>query len=142
MSPFWAFSNCFCGDSVKPSPSTKYNNQLLLHNDQQNDTMICILQQIAVNTCGIWNETHRETELDKSIAAGVGKLASLYAATHADAALGLEREDELRRKIEACCPSEPPVPVCQEKPCPPPPPFEPQPPVIQPPPKVEQPSKG
>ena len=32
----------------------QYTNQALSQNDKQNDTMICILEQIAVNTCGIW----------------------------------------------------------------------------------------
>ncbi len=114
----------------------QYTNQALFHNDQQNDTIICILQQIAVNTCGIWNESHDQTELQKAIRAATRKLASLYAATHGDAALSLEREEELRRQIEACCPPKPPEPVCSESPCPAPPPFEEEPPKTQPPPRL------
>jgi hypothetical protein len=114
----------------------QYTNQALFHNDQQNDTMICILQQIAVNTCGIWNETHLQTPLQEAIKASSRKLADLYAATHGDAALTLEREEELRRQIEACCPPETPAPACVEKPCPKPGPFEEKPPRTEPPPQL------
>ena len=114
----------------------QYTNQALFQNDKQNDTMICILQQISVNTCGIWNEAHTQTELEKAIREATRKLAWLYSSTHGDAALDLEREEELRRQIEACCPPKPPEPVCAESPCPAPPPFDQPPPETQPPPQV------
>lgn len=114
----------------------QYTNQALFQNDKQNDTMICILQQISVNTCGIWNEAHTQTELQEAIKAATHKLACLYAATHGDAALTLEREEGLRRHIEECCPPKPKEPVCVESPCPAPPPFEKKPPKPQPPPKI------
>lgn len=114
----------------------KYTNQALLQNDKQNDTMICILQQVAVNTCGIWNEAHTQTDLQKEIKAATGKLAFLFAATHSDALFALEQDEELRRKIEACCPPKPAAPVCAETPCPAPPQFDQQPPETQPPPQT------
>ncbi len=114
----------------------QYTNQALFHNDQQNDTMICQLQQIAVNTCGIWNETHLQTPLQEAIKASSRKLADLYAATHGQAAITLEREEELRRQLEACCPPKPVPPACVEEPCPKPEPFEQKPPRTEPPPKI------
>jgi hypothetical protein len=114
----------------------QYTNQALFHNDQQNDTMICLLQQISVNTCGIWNEAHAQTPLQQAIKKAVRRLADLYAATHGDAALTLEREEELRRRIEACCPPEPPASACVEKPCPAPKPFGEKPPATEPPPNI------
>jgi hypothetical protein len=120
----------------------QYTNQALFHNDQQNDTMICLLQQIAVNTCGIWNEAHTQTPLQQAIKATSRKLADLYAATHGDAAITLEREEELRRQLEACCPPEPPAQACVERPCPTPERFEDKPPRTEPPPKLaERPNK-
>jgi ABC-type transporter Mla subunit MlaD len=113
----------------------QYTNQALFQNDQQNDTMICILQQIAVNTCGIWNEAHTQTPLQEAIKAATRRLANLYAATHGDAALTLEREGELRRQIEACCPPEPSPPACVEQPCPAPKPLDQKPPRTEPPPR-------
>jgi hypothetical protein len=114
----------------------QYTNQALFQNDKQNDTMICILQQVSVNTCGIWNEVHTQTDLQKGIDAAAQKLAKLYASTHGDAAGTLAREEELRRRIEECCPSKEPKPVCVEKPCPEPAPFAQQPPSTQPPPQI------
>jgi hypothetical protein len=113
----------------------QYTNQALFQNDQQNDAMICILQQISVNTCGIWNEAHTQTPLQEAIKAAIRKLACLYAATHGDAALTLEREAELRRQIEACCPPEPSPPACVEQPCPTPKPLDQKPPRTEPPPQ-------
>ena len=113
----------------------QYTNQALFHNNQQNDTMICMLQQISVNTCGIWNEAHTQTPLQEAIKAAIRKLADLYAATHGEAALSQEREEELRRQIEACCPPKPPEPACVERPCPTPERFDEKPPKTDPPPR-------
>ena len=96
----------------------QYTNQALFQNDNQNDTIICSLQQIAVNTCGIWNEADVQTELQKRTVSAAQKLAQLYAASHGDAAIALHRNAELLRRIEECCPCEPPKPVCDESPCP------------------------
>ena len=79
----------------------QYTNQALSQNDKQNDTMICILEQISVNTCGIWNEAHIQTDLEKGIEAAAQKLARLYAATHGDAAVAFAREEELLRRMRS-----------------------------------------
>ncbi len=113
-----------------------YTNQALFHNNRQNDTMICQLQQIAVNTCCVCNEAHSQTGLQEAMKAAASKLADLYAATHGDAAVTLEREADLRRQIEACCPPEPAPPACADRPCPKPEPFEEKPPRTEPPPRV------
>ena len=114
----------------------QYTNQALSQNDKQNDTIICILQQISVNTCGIWNEAHIQADLQKGIEASAQRLAKLYSATHGDAAVTLDREEELRRRIEKCCPPEERKPVCVETPCPAPAPFTQSPPATQPPPQI------
>ena len=54
----------------------------------------------------------------------------------AEATLIHEREEALRRQIEACCPPPERPPICVEPPCPTPPPFELPPPKPQPPPSV------
>ena len=112
-----------------------YTNLALFHNDQQNDTMICQLQQIAENTCCTCNEAHTQTGLQEETQVAIKKLADLYAATHGNAALTLERETELRKQIEACCPPEAPVPACVERPCPKPEPFDEKPPKTETPPR-------
>jgi hypothetical protein len=114
----------------------QYTNQALFQNDKQNDTIICSLQQISVNTCGIWNEADVQTELQKRVDAAAQKLAHLYAACHGDAALALHRDQELLRRIEECCPPVKPKPVCVETPCPAPAHLDQQPPATQPPPQI------
>ena len=114
----------------------QYTNQALFENDQQNDTMICILEHISQNTCGIVDEAHTQTGLQKSISHAVRKLADLYANSHAEAELAREERERLQDEIEKCCPPKPPEPVCVYQPCPAPPPFTQAPPVTQPPPQL------
>jgi hypothetical protein len=54
-----------------------YTNQALYHNDQQNDTIICILEHISKDTCELWNEAHTQTELQKIIKHNTTMLADL-----------------------------------------------------------------
>src|SRR5262249_4586416 len=88
-----------------------YTNQALYHNDQQNDTIICILEHISKNTCSLLNEAHVQTGLQTVIQKNTMTLAELYAATPAEAALARERLEALRKQVEECCPPEPPKPV-------------------------------
>jgi hypothetical protein len=96
---------------------TSYTNQALYHNDQQNDTIICILEKIAKNTCDLVNQSYLQTALQTIIQKNTTGLAGMYASAHAEAALALERERALRQEIEKCCPPKPPTPPCQEQPC-------------------------
>src|ERR1041384_1691115 len=59
-----------------------YTNQALFHNDQQNDTIICILEHISKNTCGILDEEHIQTGLLTDMEEDVDVVSDLYAATH------------------------------------------------------------
>jgi hypothetical protein len=95
-----------------------FANSALVHQIRQNDTIICLLRQIADNTCRILNEEHVQTGLQTEIAADADTLAALYSATHADAALAHGRELALQAQIEACCPPSEPEPACQPKECP------------------------
>ena len=110
----------------------QYTNQALYENDQQNQTMVCILEHISQNTCALLNEAHIQTGLQTAIRQFTGNLNELYAATHAAAELAREREAALRHKIEECCPPKAPEPVCTYAPCPAPPPLREQPPQVQP----------
>jgi hypothetical protein len=95
-----------------------YTNQALYHNNEQNDTIICILEHISKNTCELLNEAHTQTGLQTVIKDNTTVLADLYAATHADAALARQRLEALRKQIEECCPPEVPPPPCDYERCP------------------------
>ena len=113
-----------------------YANEALYHNAKQNDTIICILEHISENTCRLLNEAAVQTRLQTSIEASTRQLAALFAATHAEAALALDKQEELREQIEKCCPPRPPEPACHHERCPSPgtlkePPKGERPPVIE-----------
>lgn len=95
-----------------------YANQALYQNDQQNDTMICILEHIAKDVCAQLNEAHTQTGLQTTIKDKVVALADLYAAAHPADALALERLEAIRKQCEECCPPKPVPPVCVYEPCP------------------------
>ncbi|SRR6266481_1141662 len=106
---------------------TAYTNQALFHNALQNDTIICILEKIAKSVCDLVNQSHLQTALQAAIGKNTAQLADLFAATHAEAALTLEREQALRQEIEKCCPPRPPTPPCHDEPCSAPGPLQPPP---------------
>jgi ABC-type transporter Mla subunit MlaD len=109
-----------------------YTNQALEHNAKQNDTIICILEHISKNTCDLVTESHKQTALQTAMKESQRKLADLFAATHAAAALQWEKDEALRKQIEECCPPPRPEPACRYEKCPapdrlgPPPKVEPQ----------------
>ena len=105
-------------------------NNATYHQIKQLDTIICLLKQIADQTCRLLNESHTQTGLQSDIAHDAETLAALYAVTHAEAALIRDREEALRREIEACCPPAPPATPCQPPACPDPGPFD-SPPVFE-----------
>jgi hypothetical protein len=94
-----------------------YANLALYQNDQQNDTIICILEHISKNTCDLDTQSQIQTALQTAIRDKMAILTRLYEATHAADALLLEREAELRRQIEKCCPPQAPPPACTYEPC-------------------------
>jgi predicted nucleic acid-binding Zn-ribbon protein len=94
-----------------------YTNDALAHNAKQNDTIICLLDKIARNTCTLVNSAAEQTALQRSLEATNRMLAELYAATHAEAAHQREQHDELRKQIERCCPPPQPQPPCRYEPC-------------------------
>lgn len=92
-------------------------NGALVHQIKQLDTVICLLKQIADNTCRLVNESHTQTGLQSAIEVDTDTLASLFAVSHAEAALVLQREQALKAQVEACCPPKPEPPACQPQKC-------------------------
>ncbi|TFW17241.1 hypothetical protein [Duganella callida] len=92
--------------------------KLLFHLTQQADTMICTLEHISKNTCGILTQATIQTHLQKAIAGELHTLVELTKLAHPAAALELEHFAKLRAEIEHCCPPpQMPPPACTYEPC-------------------------
>jgi hypothetical protein len=105
----------------------QYANQALYHNDQQNDTIICILEHIAKNTCELLNQSVIQTALQTEMESDIDDLECMFASANAAAALECKRLHGLQEQIEKCCPPAKPKPPCDYAPCPAPRPIGPPP---------------
>ena len=105
----------------------QYTNQALYQNDQQNDTIICLLEHISKNTCDLVNQAALQTEAQLHMERDIDTLESMFATVNAGAALEAKRLHALKEQIEKCCPPEEPAPPCTFAPCPAPKPIGPPP---------------
>ena len=102
-----------------------YTNKALHHLTTQADTIICALEHVSRNTCGVLNEAHQQTELLTGIRADTADLLDLTRSVNPAGAVQLDKEKELRRDIARCCPPEVECPACKYVPCLAPQPLEP-----------------
>lgn len=91
--------------------------KLLFHQTRQMDTMICMLDQISRHTCAMLNELSVQTKLQTKMAADISVLRYIEESTNPEAALILSRYEELKEKIERCCPPDRSEPPCKHDPC-------------------------
>lgn len=105
----------------------QYTNQALYQNDQQNDTIICILEHISQNTCSLLNQSVIQTALQTEMESDIDGLESMFASANPAAALEQKRLHEMEEQIEKCCPPKKPEPPCTYRPCSAPPPIGPPP---------------
>jgi hypothetical protein len=98
--------------------------KLLFHLTQQADTIICALEHISQNTCGILTEATIQTRLQTAIAEDVHVISEIAKAANPAVALELASIAKLRAEIERCCPPQVPPAACSYKPCPAPRPIE------------------
>jgi hypothetical protein len=96
---------------------------LLFHLTQQADTMICALDQIAKNTCGILTQVTIQTQLQERLLKDADAIRAIEDSVHPGVALELCKIAELRAQIEKCCPPPKPEPACTYTPCPAPKPI-------------------
>lgn len=94
-----------------------YADQALFHISEQNDTIICNLEKISKLTCDMLNESHIQTDLQKSTKENTNTLLELYRLSHPEAACEFERLNKLHKEILKCCPKEKPGPFCTYGPC-------------------------
>lgn len=95
-----------------------YTNQLLAHEIQQNDTIICNLTKIAQQTCELVNYAALQTAAQQAMREDLEDLKQLYELANPAAAVEQHRLEALNRKIEQCCPPKPPKSPCVYEPCP------------------------
>jgi len=96
----------------------QYTNLALAQIASQNDTMICIQEHIAKNTCETLNQVSIQTKLQTRMQKDVAALSDMYATVHAEAALERERFLALKAQMEECCPPPQSEPPCNYEPCP------------------------
>jgi hypothetical protein len=91
--------------------------KLLFHLTQQADTMICNLEHISQNTCGILTQVTIQTGLQTAMADDVDATRELTESANPAAALERVRLRKLQAEIERCCPPRTPPPACTYQPC-------------------------
>ena len=97
--------------------------RLLFHLTQQADTMICTLEHISRNTCGILTQTTIQTRLQTQMAGDLEELKEVTEIANPAAAVEHAKLAKLKAEIERCCPPEVPPPACTYEPCPAPRPI-------------------
>ena len=97
--------------------------ELLFHLTEQADTMICALEHISKNTCGILTQVTIQTQLQTRLLDDADALRYIAESAYPQAALERQRLADLRAEIERCCPPEKPKPACSYEPCPAPKPV-------------------
>ncbi|GAC1484497.1 MAG: hypothetical protein NVS1B9_01080 [Solirubrobacteraceae bacterium] len=95
-----------------------YTNKALALNDQQNETMICILEKISKNTCEILTQVTIQTRLEESIGDHASALDDMFQSVNPGAARELKRSLDERAALEKCCPPPAEPPACTYEPCP------------------------
>ncbi len=101
---------------------SKYQNHFLGSMMNHFDTMICQLEKISKQTCYSLNELHRQTGIQKSLAKDISFILELYKQENPGAVLRIKELEELKKKIEECCPPDEKEDVfCRYIPC-----FKPQ----------------
>lgn len=91
--------------------------KLLFQLTQQADTMICALEHISRNTCGILAEVTHQAELQTRLRADADALRDIAESAYPAATLERSRLAALRAEIERCCPPPEPEPACVYEPC-------------------------
>ncbi|MEO6220154.1 MAG: hypothetical protein ABIO81_06980 [Ginsengibacter sp.] len=97
---------------------SKYQNQLLGNITNFLEVMICQLEKISKQTCESVNELHRQTGLQKSLLQDISLILEIYKTKNPEAVLRIKELEELKKKIEKCCPEEKEDPCkCDYVPC-------------------------
>src|SRR6516225_5631924 len=89
----------------------------------QTVTMICALEHVSRNTCGILTQTTIQTRLQTQMAGDLQDLEDVTEIAYPAATVEHAKLAKLKAEIERCCPPEVPPPACTYEPCPAPRPI-------------------
>lgn len=80
------------------------SNALLDANRQQNDTIICLIENSNELLCGITRKLTQQLELSAATLTSVNRIEGIAERSHAGEAADYDRHTALQDQIEACCP--------------------------------------
>ncbi|MGL5859347.1 MAG: hypothetical protein ACRC35_13260 [Angustibacter sp.] len=88
------------------------------HHTQQNDTVICLLENANELLCGITRKLTTQLELSRGLLESTRRLEGIAERAEPAAAGDYDRLQEIEHRIEVCCPPERPEPEPCPQPCP------------------------
>jgi hypothetical protein len=95
----------------------KVTNSILEHQIEQNDTIICLLENANELLCGMTRKVTRQLDISERQLESLTGIEGIAERVHPGAAADFDRNAELEGKILECCPPEaPPLELCPE-PC-------------------------
>lgn len=96
----------------------KVTNSLLDHNREQNDTIICSLQNANELLCGMTRKLTRQLNLSEQLLKSLKRVEGIAERAEPAAAGDFDRLAKLQDEIHECCPQEKPKPEPCPEPCP------------------------
>ncbi|CAN5254013.1 hypothetical protein BH20BAC1_BH20BAC1_02690 [soil metagenome] len=98
---------------------SKYQNQLLGNITNFLEVMSCQLEKISRQSCESLNELHWQTEMQKSLLKDITFILEIYKSKNPEAVSRIKELEELKKKIEECCPGdkEKEKRICKYEPC-------------------------
>lgn len=85
---------------------SKYQNHLLGNTLNYLEVMTCQLEHIAKHTCHSVNELHWQTKIQKTLQKDASFMLEIYKQNNPEAVLRIKELEDLKKKIEECCPPE------------------------------------
>ncbi|MBK6571627.1 MAG: hypothetical protein IPO72_18850 [Saprospiraceae bacterium] len=84
---------------------SKYQNQLLGGIINNLDIMVCQLEKISKQTCHSLSEHHLQTNIQKALLKDIAFIFEIFKHQNPSEVLKIKELEELKNKIEECCPS-------------------------------------
>jgi len=96
----------------------KVTNSVLDHHSNQNDTVICLLENTNELLCGMTRKMTRQLDASEQLLKSLKRVEGIAERVEPAAAGDFDRLAELHRQIRECCPPDEPEPEPCPEPCP------------------------